>query len=128
MMSVKLKRSITEVLEILKYMDKSYTEKIPKKFIRFLQDNKDASYIFELDYTKSIPDYNISKETKKLLGVIYLKYWSNLEQQKEYLQILDKNQQIYEEEIKEKYNVDKLFKKEKIVEISKMILKNVHKL
>ncbi len=113
MMDVKLSRSITEVLEILKHMDKIYIEKLPKKFLKFLQDNQDTSYIPKFDYTKKLQDCDIQKETKGLLGIIYMKYWSQEKQKKEYLQILENNQKKYQEEINEKYNPDNLFKNSK---------------
>lgn len=113
MMNANLSRSMTEVLEILKHMDKIYTEKLPKKFMKFLQDNQDTSYIPKLDYTKNLQNCNVSKETKGLLGIMYLKYWSSEEQNKEYLQILENNQKKYQVEINEKYNPDNLFKNSK---------------
>lgn len=117
MIDVKLSKSITEVLEILGYMDKTYAEKLPKKFVKFLQDNQDTSYIPKFDYTKKLQDCVMHKETKALLGIMYLKYWSSEEQKKEYLQVLENNQKKYQEEINEKYNPDNLFKnKEKSVE------------
>lgn len=112
-MDVRFRRSITETLEILKHMNKLYTEKLPNKFIKFLQDNQDTSYIPKFDYTKELQGYDVNKETKALLGIMYLKYWSSDSQRKEYLKILDDNQKKYEETINEKYDVDNLFKKEK---------------
>lgn len=125
-MDVKLSRSITEVLEILKHMDKIYIEKLPKKFVEFLQDNQDTSYIPKFDYTKKLQDCVMYKETKALLGIMFLKYWSCEKQKKEYLQILENNQKKYQEKINEKYNPDNLFKnskkcKEKIEENTQMI-------
>lgn len=125
-MDVKLSRSMTEVLEILKHMDKTYTEKLPKKFLKFLQDNQDTSHIPKFDCTKSLQDCAMYKETKALLGIMYLKYWSLEEQKKEYLQILENNQKKYQEEINEKYNPDNLFKnskkcEEKLEETAQMI-------
>lgn len=110
MRDIKLSRTITEVLEILEHMDKTYIEKLPKKFVEFLQNNQDISYIPKFDYTKNLQNCDISKETKALLGMMYLKYWSYEEQKKEYLQVLEENQKKYQAEINEKYNTDNLFK------------------
>lgn len=108
-MDIELRRGITETLEILKYMDSVYTKKIPEKFFGFLQSNKDNSYNPKIDY---IQIYDISKEAKILLGIIYLKYWSNEAQQKEFLHNLSENQKKYQEELNQKYNSKELFKKE----------------
>jgi len=126
MIDVKLSRSMTEVLEILSHMDKIYTEKLPKKFFEFLQSNQDTSYIPKFDSTKNIQDCVMHKETKALLGIMYLKYWSSEDQEKEYLQVLENNQKKYQEEINEKYNPDNLFKNkgksvEKVEENTQMI-------
>ena len=112
MIDIKLSRGITETLEILKYMDKMYTEKIPKKFMDFLKDNKDTSYTPKFDCTENLQDRDILRETKILLGIMYLKYWNDEASKKEYLQTLDENQKKYHEEINKKYNPDNLFKKD----------------
>ena len=111
MIDVKFSESISETLEILNYMNKSYTERLPAKFLKFLQDNQSASYIPHFDYTKKLA---VSKETQKLLGIMNLLYWSDDKQKLKYLQTLSNNQKKFEAELREKYNPDNLFASPKI--------------
>ena len=111
MIDIRLSEAITEVLEILKNADNTYMEKLPEKFKKFLNDNKSTSYIPEIDFSKELKDLKIRKETKELLGIMYLNYWSNDEEKKEYVKLVSENEKKYQEELKEKYNPDNLFKK-----------------
>ena len=111
MIDIRLREAITEVLEILKNTDNTYMEKLPEKFKKFLNDNKSTSYIPEIDFSKELKDLKIRKETKELLGIMYLNYWSNDEEKKEYVKLLSENEKKYQEELTEKYNPDNLFKK-----------------
>ena len=111
MIDIRLSEAITEVLEILKKADNTYMEKLPEKFKKFLNDNKSTSYIPEIDFSKELKDLKIRKETKELLGIMYLNYWSNDEEKKEYVKLLSENEKKYQEELTEKYNPDNLFKK-----------------
>ena len=77
MIDIRLREAITEVLEILKNVDNSYTEKLPDKFKRFLNDNKSTSDISKIDFSKELKDLNIRKETKELLGIMYLSFFTH---------------------------------------------------
>ena len=110
MVDTNLSESITEILEILKNMNKEYTEKLPKKFLEFLKENQSDSYTVNFDDSKNLKNTNLHKETRKLLAIMYLNYWSNENEKKDYLQVLNNNQQKHDEEIKLKYNPDNLFK------------------
>lgn len=87
-MNTKLRKGITEALEVLNHMDESYIKKLPYKFVEFLQNNRDISYKFKYDYSQFS---EISREAKSILGIMYLKYWSTKSQQKDFLHILYQN-------------------------------------
>ena len=60
---------------------------------------------------------DISREAKILLGIIYLKYWSNESQRKDFLQILYENEKKYKEVLKKNYDLENVFiKKRKNIE------------
>lgn len=120
MTNEKLRDGITETLEILKHIDKTYTMKVPQNFLKFLNENKSETYIPKIDFFKKLKDLDLKEETKNLLGIMYLNYWSTEEEKKEFSKLLDDNELKYEEEIKEKYSIDKLFQKkqEKKVDIN----------
>ncbi len=112
MVNVRLSEAITEILEILKNVDNELIEKLPQKFKDFLQENKSETYNPQFDYMKDLKDLKLKEETKNLLGIMYMNYWSEPEERKEYEKLLNENQIKYNLEIKQKYNPDNLFKKQ----------------
>ena len=110
MSSLEFSEGVTETLDILNHMDKSYTDKIPKKFKDFLEENKSDSYIPNLDNSKKIKEMNLKEKTKDILATIYMNYWCNAEQKENYIKTLKQNEEKYQEELKEKYNPDNIFK------------------
>ena len=103
------RRGISETLEILKYSGKEYTEKIPKKLMTFLQENRSKEYNPQLDFSKQIEEMNLLPETKGLLSILYMDYWSTPEEKEEFKNILKTNQEIVDKEIREKYDPNKIF-------------------
>ena len=70
-----------------------------------------------LNHTKKIKDMNLKDKTKNILAVIYSNYWCDNEKKEEFNQRLKENDKRYQEELKEKYSTENLFKrKEKMVE------------
>ena len=71
-MSDNYRKACVEVLEILKYLDTSIYEKIPKAKIEKLNDNKDLNYIFNIN--KNIPIYenNFMEETIAILKGLFM--------------------------------------------------------
>ena len=118
MSSIEFSEGISETLDILKYMEKSYIDKIPKKFKEFLEKNKSKDYIPSLDHRKKLNELYLKNETKNILAIIYMNYWCTPEEKNNYVKILQTNEIKYQEKLKEKYNTDNLFKnKETKIEI-----------
>ena len=111
MVSVEFREGITETLDILAHIDKSYTDKIPEKFKMFLKENKSANYIPDFDYTKRLNEMNLKERTKDILAILYMNYWCNEKEKNEYSILLNKNQRKMQKELTEQYNPDNLFKK-----------------
>lgn len=110
MVSVEFSEGISEILDILKHMEKAYTDKIPKKFKEFLEKNKSKTYVPHLDHSQKINEMNLKEKTKDILAVIYMNYWCTPEEKVEYVKILKENEKEYQAQLKEKYNVDNIFK------------------
>ena len=128
MVNVRLSEAITEILEKLKKVDNDLIEKLPQKFKDFLQENKSETYNPEFDCMKDLKDLKLKEETKNLLGIMYMNYWSEPEERKEYVKLLNENQIKYNLEIEQKYNPDNLFKKKmsnKSVSVEEKITKDV---
>ena len=110
MVSVKYSEAAVEVLDILKYTREEDVKKIPEKFMDFLENNKSKTYIPNLDHAKEIKDMGLKPETEAILGLIYMKYWANEEEKAKFEEKIKKNEKLYQEDLNEKYNVEKLFK------------------
>ena len=103
-------RAYVEILEIINHMGETYKKKIPSKLLNFFEENKDLDYIYQLDKTKDSEVKNFSEKTIGLLAMLESKYWAK-DNEKELLnKALVENENKYQEELREKYNPDYLFK------------------
>lgn len=109
-MNIEFSESISETLDILNHMGKNYTERIPKKLIDFLEKNKLDDYVSGLDHSKRLKEMNLKENTKDILAAIYIDYWCTPEQREVYKKVLIENERKHQEELKEKHNIDNVFK------------------
>ena len=116
MMTLQFRQSITEVLDILEHIEKSYTDKIPEKFKNFLKDNKLDTYEPKLDHSKKLNEMELNKDTKNILGIIYSKYWCDKSQRTDFMTKIKLNEIVHQKKLREKYNPD-LFKRKQIQNI-----------
>ena len=72
--NVKYSRVMTEMDEILKYLDAEILNRIPKKLLNNIRLTKDKNYNFELDKTKTLDEQKLLNETKQYLSAIYIIY------------------------------------------------------
>lgn len=103
--------SFSEVYEIILHMDKELVKKIPEKFINFIKQNKKDNYITNIDYTKSINEQELQRGTRVVLSIIYRDYLCDDAKKKELMQNDNIELKKIEDELREKYNIDNLFKK-----------------
>lgn len=103
-------QAFTEVLEVLKNSEKSIISKIPVNFIDFLNKYKDKNYMVEIDFSDENWDDKVKKETQALLALIYRDYIVSQEERERLLIEEREEQKRIEDEIREKYNPDNLFK------------------
>ena len=99
-------QAYTEVLEILKNLPEIECNKIPKEKIAFYQNNCDNSYNFVLKNDLS----NVSQRANAIMISIYKNYFTMATQQEKLKKLLDSNSLIIEEQKREKYNPDNIFK------------------
>ena len=119
MVSVEYSEAIVEVLDILDNSEDSIVEKIPKKLIEFWQKNKSTTYKPNLDHSKSLKDMELKSKTKSLITMIYLNYLCDASEKDKIKLILKKNEEKYQQELKEKYNTDIIFKKDVFEDVVK---------
>lgn len=114
MIDIEFEEAAVEVLDILSHMKSEDVDKIPKKFITFLEQHSSKTYKSQIDYTKPIEETKLKQKTYDLLGVIYLNYWAYEEGKNFFLKQLNENEEKYQEELRKKYNPDNIFKNKNI--------------
>lgn len=111
MVNEKYSIAMCETLRYLKGINQDDLNKIPSKFIKFLNDNSSKNYECDFDYTKPLKELNISEEARGIIAMICLNYWCITDEQKEkFKSHLTKNELKFQKEMRRKYNPDNLFK------------------
>ena len=103
-----------EVLYLIKNMQIENQNKISKRFINFLEENKNENYKFGNISLKN-PN-SLKRETKIILSIIYRSYFCTKEEQ---LKLANNDK----EELNKKYSYDNLFKVNKEIDIDKQNIK-----
>ena len=98
-----------EVLDILDNTNKSDVDKIPTSFIKFLVEIASEDYRVNLDHSKKICEMNLKEKTKEILGFIYINWWCDKKNKENYTKQIKELEVKRQEEIKEKYNPNKIF-------------------
>lgn len=110
MVSVRNANAMAEVIYYLNGIKQEDIDKIPKKFIQYLNENASKEYKCDFDYNKPLKELNLLDETRGIIGMICYNYWCVTEKQKEqYLKRLSQNEQQYQKILDEKYNPDNIF-------------------
>lgn len=99
-----------EINEILKYMPKEEVEKIPSKLKEFFKEVASKDYVTNINPDLPLDKQQIKEKTKDIIALIYRNYWCTEEERKELDQKLIENDRKFEEELREKYNPDNIFK------------------
>ena len=103
----------TEIKCLLKYFPINYIKKLPTKLLEMIYKNSDDKYNIEIDLRKDLKNQNISKKTKDMLAVLTYNYWSSEDEKKDIIKRLNENERNYQEELREKYNPDNVFRNRK---------------
>lgn len=112
-----LKKAFSEIDMILNLIDSEMKNKVSADFIKFIKEEKDNEYKPNIKQDIPLEEQNILPETIDILALLKLNYWCNEEEKKELLELLNQNEQKFQKEAKEKYDIDKLFKTNKTKEI-----------
>jgi hypothetical protein len=100
-----------EVLEILKYMPEESVNKIPKNLLETFEVNKDVNHNFKVDINRSFEEQDLLEETKDIFANIFRDYWATPYQKERIIAKQNYDRKVLEEEKRQKYNLDNLFKK-----------------
>ena len=103
--------ALYQISEILNYVEKDLINKIPENLINYINQNKSKDYDWKIDTNLPLENQELLQQTKELLTVIYRDYWCNNTEREELDKTLNENELKYQNELREKYNPDNLFKK-----------------
>ena len=103
--------AITEVSYIIDHFCSPYAKtKIPDKFKNFLEKNSIPDYTPEFKDQKELKDIKLKSKTESLLALVYREYLCTEEEKEDFNKLLIKNEEDYQEELREKYDPDNIFK------------------
>lgn len=111
-MKLETKEIYSEIYQVLNLLGYEYINKLPDSLFNMLKEKRDINY--NPIYVEDIPldKQNIRKETISIIVLLYLNYWCENENEKIQLkQLLKKNEDKNQDEIRNKYNPDNVFKK-----------------
>lgn len=100
-----------EIISFINLLPQDKQEKIPKNIIEYFKEEMNKDSKRELTTDIPLENQNLKNATWDLIAILYLKYLCEDEEEKKELeQIYDENEKKYREEMKEKYNPEKIFK------------------
>lgn len=98
-----------EIISFINLLPQDKQEKIPKNIIEYFKEEMDKDSKRELTTDIPLENQNLKNATWDLIAILYLKYLCEDEEEKKELeQIYAENERKYREEIKEKYNPEKI--------------------
>ena len=100
---------------ILGQMEEEYVNKIPSELRKLFKEQKRMDYSPKIKADVPLEEQNLMRKTIAILAMLNLNYWCEDEKEKQDLiQMYSENDRKREEELREKYNPDNLFKKNDI--------------
>jgi len=100
----------TEIYEILSYMPINYIRKLPKELLILFEQKRNKDYKYCVDTEKKINEQEMLIETKSILAILYRDFWSTQEKKEIILQKEKIERDLYQNELRQKYNPDNIFK------------------
>ena len=110
-LSINTRQAYSEVDEFLGLVTEEEKNQIPKKLRDFFREEKDINYHKNINPNIPIKEQNLKEETLAIIALLMIQYWYKDESKKQkLLEVLDENERKYQEELREKYNLDNIFK------------------
>lgn len=103
-------RAYAEVDYIINHMNQKYREKVPQKMLNFFGELKDPNYEVKVNPYIPLQNQGLQRYTLEIIALLHLKYWcEDEERKKELYNIMVRNQEKLEEQMRDRYSVEKLF-------------------
>lgn len=106
-------KALKEVYVVLENSEESIQEKISENFKIFIIYNMDKEYDPNIDFANPHWEDTIMEETQQILAIIYRDYLVTKEEREKLLEEESEEEKRIEQELREKYNPDNIFKKNK---------------
>ena len=106
-----MSKAYVEVLEILKYIPTEDYNKIPNEILENMQLNADKEYKYVVTHFDNFQEQEMLKETETIVAILFRDYWATEEQRNKILEKEKYDLSLLEQEKREKYNPDDIFKK-----------------
>ena len=114
MVSAEYACAYKEVIELLKFMPVEDVKKIPSKNILHFLHNMDKNYHYEIDKTKSFEEQEKSEIARAIFAVLFRDYWATSTQREKIIAKENYDLLKMEEEKRNLYNPNDIFKRKKI--------------
>lgn len=94
--SIKERQCYSEVYDIINFLDEDLKQKIPKKWIEFLEKTKMNNYITTINPYMPLEMQKINKQSKLIISYLYIKYLSDDDEKVFFVEKenLEKNEKI----------------------------------
>lgn len=103
-------KAYKEVLTILENVPEEEVKKIPENMIEVFKLKQDKNYRYEININKPFEEQEMLEETKAIFAIIFRDYWATPEQREKILAKEKYDRAKEEEQKRELYNPDNLFK------------------
>ena len=110
-MNIETRQAYSEVNAFLQLIDSNMSNKIPKKLKNFFKREMDKKYQPVLQKNIPLKEQNLRRKTIAIISGLYLQYWcTDMSKKEELLKTYKNNEIKHQEQLREKYNPDMLFK------------------
>lgn len=109
--SISTREAYAEVDNFIECLDSYDKNKIPESIRKYFKKEKSKNYNKIIDINQPIKDQNLKDETLAIIAMLNLKYWCDDEEEKKRLMtIYSENEKKYQNELKKKYDIERVFK------------------
>lgn len=113
-------RAYAEVDYIINHMNIKYKDMVPKKMQEFFSEFKDPDHVIKLDPYVPLQNQGLRRYTLEIIALLHLKYWCEDEERKQELyDIMLRNQEKLDAQMKDKFSLDNLFDSKPAEEVEK---------
>lgn len=114
-MEDKYPKALKEVYVILENSEEEIKQKVPDNFKNFIMKNMQEEYNPSINFNNETWEEDIMEETQQILAIIYRDYLVSKEEREELLKEEAEEEKRIEQELREKYNPDNIFKKSTVI-------------